>query len=253
MSGRQLPQQQQKRSNSSFNVQPVKRARVQTDPNLITTTYDVSRIDEIYLKLKKFFRTTTGDKDLLKISLKMKDEIFGEKYNPQENNNNLKNFEVLLAILRYLSRTKRPYNKRRIKLLYQFLMTLEGESITNIFKSASFPRSDGTYITITDLKYFTVAKDYLRKISERFRYEEEILVDTTIFSHNNDERYMEDPAIRKYKYFVYFMCNTLVMILIDNILKKYFKKIKEKNQEKHPGKNISISRSISISSSSPKK
>jgi hypothetical protein len=157
----------------------------------------------------------------------MKDGIFGEKYNPQENNNNLKNFEVLLAILRYLSRTKRPYNKRRIELLYQFLMTLEGESITNIFKSASFPRSDGTYITITDLNYFMVAKDYLRKISERFRYEEDKinLVDTTIFSHNNDERYMEDPAIRKAKYFVYFMCNTLVMILIDNILKKYFFKI----------------------------
>jgi hypothetical protein len=65
MSGRQSAQQQ-KRSNSSFNVQPVKRARVQTDPNLITTIYDISRIDEIYLKLKNFFRMTTGDKDLLK-------------------------------------------------------------------------------------------------------------------------------------------------------------------------------------------
>ena len=93
MSGRQSAQQQ-KRSNSSFNVQPVKRARIgrnpDSDPNLITTTYDVSRIDEIYSQLKRFFARTTGNKDFLVISVEMKNEIFGERYNPQENDNNLK-------------------------------------------------------------------------------------------------------------------------------------------------------------------
>jgi hypothetical protein len=180
----------------------------------------------------------------------MKNEIFGTDYNPADDNS-LKNFEVLLAILRYLSRTKRPYNKRRIELLKQFLETIEQEGITGIFKSASFPFPDRINTTITDLQYFVVAKDYLRKISERFRHEhepEKYLVDTAIFSHNKDPTYeilMKERKINRY--FVYFMCNTLVMILIDNILESYFKEIRKKNPKK------SISRSVNESSASPHK
>ena len=60
------------------------------------------------------------------------------------------------------------------------------------------------------------AGEYLHKIADKFG------VNTTFFSHNNDKTYMKDLFIKKHKYYVYFMCNTLVLILINNILKKFF-------------------------------
>lgn len=187
----------------------------------ITTQYDKRNIDAIYLKLKTYLTGQTlpdgiaNKANLFEIAKYMEDQVIYKDYDKTKNNN-LYNFEVLLAILRYLSKTKRPYNERRIKLLFMFLTLSEEDCIATIFKYDSF-HTEEKYITITDVRFFATAKDYLKKIATRFN------VNTTFFSHNTNSTY-ESVVRAKHgaKFNVNFMCNTLVMMLIKEILTKYF-------------------------------
>lgn len=170
----------------SSRLSPPKKRTKTDDTHLKRTKYDEKRIDIIYSKLKNFLQRFKGNpkNDLLDFSTKMYDDIYGASYD-KNIDNNLYNFEVLLSILRYLSRTKRPFNKRRIKLLGQFVFNTEENGITNIFKSASY-KTDSIFITITDKEYFKVAKEYLKKIAERFNG-----IDTRSFTDNIEFR--RDP------------------------------------------------------------
>lgn len=182
---------------------------------LITSRYNEERIDNIYYKIKTFLTKYKGDEkvNLLDIS----EELYGIIYKGKDQgyNNNLHNLEVILAVLRYLSRIRKPYNKRRIELLKQFIELSEQNGHTNIFKYAGFP-TERVFVTVTDSKYYIVAKEYLKKINEKFS------VDTSLFT-DNDGLYRDDPFFEKpeNKYSVNFICNTYVIMFIDKIIKTY--------------------------------
>jgi len=186
---------------------------VANDMYLIKTTYDEKRIDDIYSNIKKFLTKYKGDKkeDKLHIANVMLSEIYDGQIPGFDNN--LYNFEVLLAVLRYLSRTKKPYNKRRIELLKQFIELSEQTAFTNIFKSSTF-EIKRVFVTIEDIEYYKVAKEYLKKINKKFK------VDTSVFNHNNDDEVKKNEFLRKNKFNVYFISNTGVKILIKDILNK---------------------------------
>lgn len=185
-----------------------------TETFLITSRYNEKRIDDIYSKIKNFLTKYKGNpkENLLAIS----EELYYIIYEGKDPgyNNNLYNLEVLLAVLRYLSRTKKPYNKRRIALLSQFIFVSEQNAHTNVFKYAGYT-TKATYVTVTDTNYYEIAKKYLKKINEKFN------VDTRLFTDNDGlyrtDKFFEDP---KNKYSVNFISNTYVRILIDKILKK---------------------------------
>ena len=186
---------------------------VANDMYLIKTKYDEKRIDDIYSNIKKFLTKYKGDKkeDKLHIANVMLSEIYDGQIPGFDNN--LYNFEVLLAVLRYLSRTKKPYNKRRIELLKQFIELSEQTAFTNIFKSSTF-EIKRVFVTIEDIEYYKVAKEYLKKINKKFK------VDTSVFNHNNDDELKKNEFLRKNKFNVYFISNTGVKILIKDILNK---------------------------------
>lgn len=182
---------------------------------LITSRYNEERIDNIYYKIKTFLTKYKGDKkeNLLDISEVLYSIIYKGK--DQGYNNNLHNLEVILAVLRYLSRIRKPYNKRRIELLKQFIFLSEQNAHTNVFKSATF-KTDETYVTVTDSKYYIVAKKYFDKIIKKF-----IDVDKIPFTFY-DTLYIGNKYLNREenKDNVYFISNTLVREFIQKLLNK---------------------------------
>lgn len=182
---------------------------------LITSRYNEKRIDDIYSNIKTFLTKYKGDEkvNLLDIS----EVLYGIIYKGKDQgyNNNLHNLEVILAVLRYLSRIRKPYNKHRIELLKQFIFLSEQNAHTNVFKSATF-KTNETYVTVTDSKYYIVAKKYFDKIIEKF-----IGVDKIPFTFY-DTLYIENKYLNREenKNNVYFISNTLVREFIQKLLNK---------------------------------
>lgn len=180
---------------------------------LIKTKMDIDRIDEIYSKLKKNIAKYKGQpkEDLLTIAQEISEEIFHNYI--RGTNENLMVLEFLLAILKYLSRVRKPYNKKRIELVAQILFTNEENSLTFIFKNAKY-RTIRTFISVDDINYFILAKKYLKKINEKFN------VDTRLFT-DNDGEYKDDPYLLRpeNKYNINFISNTHLRKFIIEILK----------------------------------